>query len=310
MDTGRLRKEANFALKRLVDSLGLNGAAYIKNTNHYIMVNRIPEKNIMGKTYGAESNELYNLLQKTYWDYEEKTSVLQNGLITINIGRNVNDSQMLVTCIHEMLHAHREILTNDQNRMGDVPNIIELNGRSVKTNPDHETQAFGNYLDVAQDVFIGSFDDSSTAKEEASKLSEDELKEKDSRTSNQFLRQQAIDETLIEVMSITAYYLYKNKFNSIEDTLDCIQEISRINGNEDFASLINIMKRHNNLDLFKWIIDPLTYQQDTLNYDFFKNYITNEDEKDAKKLIDYYVLENLGDDIINKSTKKSKRKVK
>ena len=310
MDTSRLRKKANIAIKKLVDSLGLNGAAYIKNTNHYIMINNIPEKDIMGKTYGAQSNELYNLLEKTNWDYEEKVSVLQNGLITINVGKNINDDQTLATCIHEMFHAHREILTNDQNRMGDIPNIVELNGRSVKTTPDEGTQVFGNYLDAAQDVFIGSFDDSAKARKEVTKLSDDELKDLDSRTSNRFIRQQAIDETLIEVMSITAFYLYKHNISNLDHALDCIQEISKINGNKDFDSLISIMKRHNNLDLFKWIIDPLTYQQDSLNYDFFINYINEDDKEDAKTLIDYYIMENLDDEIINKSTKKAKVKVK
>lgn len=95
-----------------------------------------------------------------------------------------------------------------------------------------------------------------------------------------------LDETLVELISILAYRMFKNKKAKRNETImDMIKIINqRCENDDDIKIITNIMIRHNDLDLLKWAIYPLEFQEYDMMYDYFNQYVTANDMMDVKKM--------------------------
>ena len=106
-----------------------------------------------------------------------------------------------------------------------------------------------------------------------------DLYEGDEKVHEAYTNYQLIDEALVELMALLSYSLY------VDNSTDVVEKLYEIidddNMFDDIRAMARIIIRHNDFNLFKWMIDPLTYQLDDINYDFFSNYVTDEDIEDC-----------------------------
>lgn len=172
---------------------------------------------------------------------------------------NVTDSDydinnLIVTLIHEKIHANKVVMTN-YSAFGCQDNH-NLNDTSLLEEYNHLLQKQDVYIDPIQD-----------------KKSFDQIFE-------------VLDEALVELISILAYRMFKNKKAKRNETImDMIKIINqRCENDDDIKIITNIMIRHNDLDLLKWAIYPLEFQEYDMMYDYFNQYVTANDMMDVKKM--------------------------
>ena len=172
---------------------------------------------------------------------------------------NVTDSDydinnLIVTLIHEKIHANKVVMTN-YSAFGCQDNH-NLNDTSLLEEYNHLLQKQDVYIDPIQDKKIF-----------------DQIFE-------------VLDETLVELISILAYRMFKNKKAKRNETImDMIKIINqRCENDDDIKIITNIMIRHNDLDLLKWAIYPLEFQEYDMMYDYFNQYVTANDMMDVKKM--------------------------
>ena len=141
------------------------------------------------------------------------------------------------------------------------------------------------YADASQDIFKGSIDDSMQTIQKYSSISNEEkesLSFADYKYNEKMEQQYIIDEALVETMAIVAYQLHNKQ---TDDIMGIIKDINENYDADDIKAITSIILRHNDLELFRWMIDPLSYQINYINYDYFKNYIIKEDIDDYNTLI-------------------------
>ena len=240
----------------------------------------------LGQYHSPDSEYVKNILNSEEYSAKFKDNVLTGGLITINdvYKNDYDDKELLITVIHEMLHSNRNLLvySKKQNNRNIGTYFYDRN-KFITTTNDYE---FYN-ADPSQDILhadidnYNEFTDLYTQKE--INFSEEKIDGK--------LQQQCIeDEALIELMAMVIVenneYMKKGfNFNIIE----IIKNIDTNTIDDDIKSIINIILRHNDYELFKWMIDPITYQIGDINYDFFNNYVVKSDEEDLKVLYSTYI---------------------
>ena len=283
MTIREIHETTNNMIKEFVNQLGLNGDFYV-STNNYPMIflNMSP----LGKFFTAESNDLKVRLEHLNIDKATKKKLLSTGLIAINkkyMNKPVSPD-FLATILHEKFHARRMLLaTVPYSGDDDIESMFYDEGRFVVNNTETRPQ----YVDSAQDLFLGSHDNSRVSALHYKGLSfdeKDDLQYANDKYSEKMMRQQLIDEALVELMSIVAYQLSTGKFNNIMDVLKDVRD--RLH-EDDVVAMAKIILRHNDLNLFKWMIDPITYQADDIHYDYFSHYITKEDEEDVNTIVNY-----------------------
>ena len=90
-------------------------------------------------------------------------------------------------------------------------------------------------------------------------------------------KQQIADEALVELMSVLAMKLYNNSLNGkTTDIWQLIQETRDHFDGEDLGIMCEIILKHNDLELFYWMIDPIGYSMGDVHYDFFRQYTQND----------------------------------
>lgn len=163
-------------------------------------------------------------------------------------------NNLIVTLIHEKIHANKVVMTN-YSAFGCQDNH-NLNDTSLLEEYNHLLQKQDVYIDPIQDKKIF-----------------DQIFE-------------VLDETLVELISILAYRMFKNKKAKRNETImDMIKIINqRCENDDDIKIITNIMIRHNDLDLLKWAIYPLEFQEYDMMYDYFNQYVTANDMMDVKKM--------------------------
>lgn len=284
MKLDELRKISKKMISRFVDELGYDGKIYVESNKTPIMFKKI-EKNAPGKFYTADSISLKVVVDNLKIPNDKKDFILNTGLIAINsfFKDEPIDDDAIVTCIHEMFHSSRMILAHvPKSHNKNLEAIISDDGRFVVDSLNYEDK----YVDPNQDILTDSIDTSKLNVIKYSNLSDDEKETMyllDEKYGDKLSKQRIIDETLIEMMSISAYLLSTDKFDNIMDIVKHLNNRSKDN-DSDFYHMTNIIIRHNNLDLFKWMIDPLSYQNDDITYDYFSHYITDEDQDDVRNL--------------------------
>ena len=277
MNINEIKEKSDYMIKHFVDSLNLNGSFYIENTKCPVAVDNI---GVPGMFLTAGSRELENYLNMRKVPKERQKYYLSEGLIVISNNLNQFDEpNVYVTIIHEKLHAGRMILLNTSyNDNREYNSVIYNNNRYEKVLDSNKPY----YADASQEILRGSIDSSKKTINKFKEYSIDELEVKsfeDEKTNDKLYEQQLIDEALVELMAIISYDLYKNKSSNIMDT---VKRINTKYKGQDIKAITNIILRHNDLELFKWMLDPLSYQLDDVHYDFFNNYLFKEDLEDIK----------------------------
>lgn len=280
MELTELKNTADQMIEIFVNNLGLDGKAYVEANKCPMAFGNI---GVPGEFLSAESPTLKRMLDNIKVSDDKKEFILSEGLILINNDyKNMPaDKDLIITCIHEKFHANRMLLAHTiDNTNEDIGPMFYDNGRFVANN----TNFVDKYIDPNQEILLGSIDTSNINVDYYQNLNDDEkddLYYANDNYDEKIVKQYQIDETLVELMAIISYLLSTNKFDNI---MDIIKDLNERYDGSDIHSMTNIILRHNDLELFKWMIDPLTYQNDDIHYDFFEHYINDDDREDVATL--------------------------
>ena len=216
---------------------------------------------------------LYKIINSFSFSEEEKTNILENGLIEIDKKyENNHNSMFYVTLVHEILHANRDLLLYDYfNNVGgsEFSNeyaYVYKDGRFFK----NTSNLSFDYGDASQNILNGNIDSSKIEN------AQDEL-DMDEKVAEKMDKQVEIDEALIDTMSIVANKIYNEKkkgnklgiFECLELLRDCI-DVNNV------KVICDIILRHRDYGLFYWVLDPIGYTYGDIHYDFFSNYTKND----------------------------------
>ena len=283
MGIEEIKNISNEMLTKLVNGLGLDGNYYVHA--HECLIT-FSDCDGICKFLTARSKPLKRFLERKQIDDRKKKYIYNEGLIVIN--HNMKDlvdekdkRELLVKVVHEKLHSNRMLLINSQySDHREVSSVLYDDNRFLV----HDKANYPHYADSSQDILKASIDDSKETIDKYSKLS---LEEKEHLTNispqyeDKMEIQHYVDEALVETMAIISWILYKNN-NS--DVLEAVKYLnSRADG--DIKCITNIILRHNDLELFKWMLDPITYEEGFVNYDFFTRYVTEDDQEDLDNLV-------------------------
>lgn len=283
MEIAELKTVTDKIISNFVNNLGLNGESYVSSNACLMAFDKLGP--IPGLFHSAESPELKSLVEKLNISQKHKDYILSEGLILLNkkYRNSTDDSELLVTCVHERFHANRMILAQVPSKATEtIDPVFYDQGRFIRNSTEFEEK----YMDPNQDILLGSIDDSKANVAPYQDLSKNELEDlyfANDKVGEKMNIQYKIDEALVELMAGIAYGLYIGKF---KDIMDGVDYTSKHYSGDDLRSMSNIILRHNDLDLFKWMIDPLTYQNNDIHYDFFSHYINDEDKNDVKTLFE------------------------
>ena len=177
-----------------------------------------------------------------------------NALLRHDTDSDYDINNLVVTLIHEKIHANKVVMTNYSTFSSQ--NYHNLTATSL-------VEEYNSLLQK-QEVYI------------------DPIQDKES--FNQFYK--TLDEAMVELISILAYRMFKNKKAKRNETImEMVKVINqRCDKDDDIKIVTNIMIRHNNLALLKWAIYPLEYQEYDIMYDYFSRYVMNKDKNDIKEL--------------------------
>lgn len=210
------------------------------------------------KMYGLGAFLLPQSKELVQYSFDKGIIVL-NGNFYNTLLENVTDSDydinnLIVTLIHEKIHANKVVMTNYS--AFSSQNYYNLTATSL-------VEEYNSLLQK-QEVYI------------------DPIQDKES--FNQFYK--TLDEAMVELISILAYRMFKNKKAKRNETImEMVKVINqRCDKDDDIKIVTNIMIRHNNLDLLKWAIYPLEYQEYDIMYDYFNQYVMDKDKNDVKEL--------------------------
>lgn len=183
--------------------------------------------------------------------------------------------ELITTLVHEKIHANVIVMTNKY-----FPDYVSRNGimydsrnsfiskyNMILSKKDEIT-----YCDPIQNVYKKELRDN------------DIILSSDYRQAMEF--SENLNEVLVELVALIASLMYfdyeRNKNKSIMDIIKFINV--RCNNGDAIKEITNIIINHNNLDLLKWTIYPLEYQQYDFMYDYFEHYRKASDDADIKIL--------------------------
>lgn len=279
MEIEKIRDEAKKRLANFVNIIGFDGDFYASNLNCPIMW----AKTVIdapGQFLGPGSEKLETMLQDSKYD-EEKKIIEHRGLILIreDYKQKEPDSELLVSIMHEMIHSDRNLEIFDVIRDGENEKAYSFNNNKFEQNSSE--YGYSN-VDASQNILKGSIDTSKKIVDNYKDATSKEIEDigwEEGKMDEQLEKQIIVDETLVELMSILAYRLYKDKEKG--KTGDIWQEIEQAKEGfegEDIGAMCKIILRHHDLELFKWMILPIYYSQGDIHYDFFGEYSKNDSD--------------------------------
>lgn len=278
MDLREIKEISVKMIENFVNTIGLDGEYYAKTCNCPMSWGK-PKLGAEGEFITPLSDRLISLVNRALIDENTKNRIISRGLILVNSKYRFEemDANLFVTLIHEMLHSNRSLMIYDAVRNDTNENAYNYENGSFNQN----TFDFDfSYVDASQDLLKGNIDDSrntvdilnQNTDEELDKM-EFELGKRDEQMSNQ----QIIDESLIELMAILSYKLYNDQENGIDiDIWNCIEEIANHYEGTDVGAMCKIILKHQDFELFYWMLDPIEYSLENIHYDFFKDYTKND----------------------------------
>lgn len=280
MELREIKIKAQEILENFVEQLGMDGESYISMCDNCPMAWGKPKMDGLGEYITPRSKRLQRVLNSARYDEKTKKILNQKGLILIaNKYRRqeIGDRELFVSVVHEMLHANRNLLVFDVFRDNENESAYVFNNEKFEQSTSEYSFA---YVDASQEVLKGNIDTCKKTVESYKEKSQDEIENMvlmDDEKGAQMERQKNIDEAFIELMSRVAYKLYarKEKQDPI-DVWQAIEEIKDVFDEEDIGSAAEIVLRHHDLEVFKWMLDPIGYSQGDIHYDFFAKYTEND----------------------------------
>ena len=285
MDLKEIREKAKKMLANFVDEIGLDGEAYVDTCNCPIAWGN-PVFNSLGEFVSPGSKRLENILQESKYDERTKEILNQKGLILINRSYKIKraNQDLFITTIHETIHSNRNLLLWDAIRNNKNEKAYSSNNGKF----DQNTSEYNfSYADASQEILKGSIDTSKELVDSYKNASSEELEDleyPEGKKDGQMQHQQIADEALVELMSVLSYRLYRNKEKG--EPTDIWKEIEGVIDDYesgDICAISEIILKHHDLELFNWMIDPITYSQGDIHYDFFGKY-TKDDQDLVKEL--------------------------
>ena len=300
MDLKELRQNSRKMLATFIDAIDLDGEWYSELNTTPLAWGK-PKFNGCGEFVSPGSERLEGLLQTKKYDDKTRKILTQKGMILINQSyrQQEADPDLYVTLIHETLHANRDLLLFDSFREGKNESAYNYNNGRFEQNTG---ELSSKHADASQEVLKGSIDTSRTTVDSyASKTSEEieDMEWAEGKVDAQMEKQNKVDEALVEIMARLSFYLYKDKERGKNpDIWDLIKKIGDDSRKEyyelremdskfkdmgrdtilakDRKVMCDILIKHHDYELFNWMIDPITYSQGDMHYDFFGNYTKND----------------------------------
>ncbi len=280
IDLKQSRELSKQILVNFVNTLGLDGNAFISLNNCPIMWGK-PKMGGVGEFVTPDSERMHFILDHSKMDDRTKQIVNSKGLIIISSDYKNKDNNydFLISLIHETIHSNRDILIYDASRE-------DSNEKAYTYEGDKIVQSTSNYsfvhADASQDILKGSIDDSRRTVANYNSMSDqkiDDLEFSSGKRDSQMEKQQIADEALVELMAVLSYKLYSNALKGkTTDIWQLIAETRDFFEGEDLGIMCDIILKHNDLELFYWMIDPIGYSMGDIHYDFFKDYTKNDQE--------------------------------
>lgn len=278
MELKEIREETRKMLEVFVNTIGLDGEYYSQLNKTPILWGG-PLINLPGEFLSPNSERLEDYMEEIKCDDRTKKVLEQRGIILINPSLKTKEAydDLIVTIIHETIHANRDLLIFDSFRDG-------MNERAYIFNNNRFEQNTGDYslkhADASQDILKGKIDNSTETINSYLDKTSEEIEDIDwekSRVDTQLERQKTADEALVEIIAMLSYELYRlkeknpNIWNEIEKMRDNFK-------NQDIGVMCEILLKHHDFKLFKWMLDPISYSHGDLHYDFFGEYTKNDQD--------------------------------
>lgn len=320
MDLKEVREKSRKMIATFVNEVGLDGEWY-SQLNTTPLVFGTPKLDNYGEYVSPETERLEDILEERTFDEKSEKILRNKGMILINKSyRQGEDTpQLYVTLIHEIFHANRDLLVYDNFRNGKNEAAYSYNNGKFEQNTGELST---RHADASQEILKGNIDNSQTTIDSYSSKTSKEIEDLDWREGKieeQMTNQQMVDESLVDIMAILSYKLYNAKQNGITpDIWDMIQKI-RNKSKEEYDELkkldeeyldndtmlakgkcvmCDILLRHHDFELFNWMLDPITYSQGDIHYDFFGQYAKNDTDL-LEKLYEGFEAIDLDDNIPN-----------
>lgn len=280
MDLKEIREKSKKILAHFIDEIGLDGEFYASTCNCPMAWGK-PKFNGCGEFVAPASERLEGILQSSKYDEKTKRILNQRGLILINQSykQKEADPDLFVTTIHETIHSNRNLLLFDATRDNKNENAYSFSNGKFDQNTSEYTFS---YADASQEVLKGSIDTSKETVDSYKSTSSEELEDMEfaeGKRDSQMEKQQIVDEALVELMSVLSYKLYSNKEKKKStDIWKAIEEARDVYEGEDIGAMCKIILKHHDFELFNWMIDPITYSQGDIHYDFLGQYTKYDQE--------------------------------
>lgn len=291
MDIKELTEKSRKMLTIFVNELGLDGDSYVQINEPIFMFGTPPIQNdAKGQYLAPDEKDLYEFLNNHTFNDETIEKIKSNGLILINPIYNTEEyaKELVVTAIHERIHANRDVLLYDVFQNGEKNEssyLVDPTSRKIEQNTSNFST---NHADASQDILKGVIDNAQSTIDSYNSKTSNELtnmNNSDKKVKSLIKKQINIDETLVEIMSILAYNLsiYKEK-NISADIWDILDDLSCYSYGNPLGTMSDIILDHHDFELFNWMIDPIGYSNGDIHYDFFKDYTKNDEDL----LIEFY----------------------
>ena len=276
-----LREKTELVYRNLLNKLSFNGDECPINMNFAIIYQTFRDKNTVAKYYAPGTSKVDRYIEKRIGKLTDKriSQIKNSGIIVLDkdLLFDDNETSLYTRFFHEFIHSTRLVMTNiGRETTSDEEPFIYHNGRYIE-NSDNKT-----YICEASKVLRGSIDTSRAAKEEFKELEGFLFSEEYERQKK---KKKHVNEALVEITTQLAFRQWIHKDESLIDS------IRKLKNHHDFhtKSMVNIILRHDDLELIKWTIHPLYYQNFDLTYDYFGKYINNDDLEDIETF--YYKKE-------------------
>lgn len=294
MKIDKVMTKSKKMIEEFINELGLDGKYYADMCNCPIRFD-IPidaQEGSLGQYLEPTSEDLIKILKNYYFDIDTLKEILTKGLIIINPQLNIdeNNDELLTTIIHETFHSNRNILLYDAVRDDENGNAYSYQNGRLNQN----TFNYGfTYVDASQDIIKGSIDNCNNTIYKFNNIINENPYE-DFEDDNILLKsdiQYLFDEALVELMSILCYSIKYRKEQGKDYKLpSTISRIAQKVPEDEIILMSKIIDRHEDFELFKWMIDPIEYTNGDLHYDFFEEY-TKNDQDLINKLHKFYNIQ-------------------
>ena len=236
----------------------------------------------------SEEEIIEKINNKNITSYCGIKNFYDGGCIFVARNKDMDTMEIPYTIVHEMIHNMRNLLVHDAVNKDNTDAYI-VNGEKI----DQMNDKYDDYYaDASQNIVKGNIDTSRGTISKYKNMTNDELEDIEFSSYDKLDEQTAYDETLVELMTILIFQM-GDKFNLKE----ALQKVANEYPSNDIKYMAKlILSKPNGIEVFKWMIDPLSYSDD-IHYDFLNNFFnTEEDKKTLNFIYDQYLEQILEED--------------